>query len=389
MKPARMLLVATLGIATVGLVAAGARQQNEPAQAGPQSVQMLSAADLDAARALAPDDRGATYYWLEGLAHKVTVQFPDAIAVTERGADGQLRTHLTDRLRNELATFNVDRMTDGADVLDYRAAGRTPVLAARRADVHATLAWSGRQAYRLWKDAHGDDPASLEWRDGFMRTRGSARHGRDDETEQITTEWPEGITAVVTKQNGPRRNVLTGEKLQKAHVVLSRFHQNGVIIGVVAWYPEEKVLSWNFPNVSKGYVDSTRLKKVGGWHFTPDMAWASVQGFAFEHFHEQIAAKGFVAEREPPPAPGLAGRVAAFFAPALSANEPGCDDLHWLDGSMFRYCCDMHDQCYEKDGCSSSSWWEFWSSWRCTVCNAKVIVCFYSGGDTPWGPRWI
>jgi hypothetical protein len=390
MKPARMLLVATLAMATAGLVAASAaRQQTEPAQAGSQAVQLLSAADIRAARVLPADDRGPTYYWLEGLAHKVTVQFPDAVAVSERGADGVLTTRLTDRLHNDLATFRVNRIAEGADVLDYQAGAQAPMLAARRADVHATLAWSGRQAYRLWKDAHGAEPASLEWRDGFMRARGAARHGRDDETEQITTEWPDGITAVVTRQDGPRRNVLTGERLQKAHAIVSRFHQNGVTIGVVAWYPEEQVVEWNFPNVSKGYVDPTRLKKAGGWQFTPDMAWASVQGFAFKHFADEIAAKGFVAQRQAEPAPGLAGRVAAFFAPTLLANEPGCDDLHWFDHSIFRACCDMHDQCYEKEGCTAGSWWTFGAKWSCVRCNMTVIVCFFSGGDTPWGPRYI
>jgi hypothetical protein len=385
MKPARMLLVATLAVATAGLVAAGAdRQQNEPAQAGSQAVQMLSAAEINAARGLPADDRGPTYYWLEGLAHKVTVRFPDAIAVSERGADGQLRTRLTDRTQNDLATFNVDRIANSADVLDYQAVGRTPMLAARRADVHATLGWSARQAYRLWKDAHGNEPASLEWRDGFMRRRGAARHGRDDEAEQVTAEWPDGITAVVTKQEGPRRNVLTGERLQKGHVIVSRFHQNGVIIGFVAWYPEEKVLEWNFPNVTKGYLDPVRLKRNGGWTFTPDMAWASVQGFAFKHFHEEIVAKGFVAHNGAKPS--LPARVAAFFAPTLAANSIGCDGMHWLDGTLFRYCCDRHDQCYAKRGCDFTSWWTWWTSWTCSSCNSAAIYCFLDTGNTLYGP---
>ena len=41
-----------------------------------------------------------------------------------------------------------------------------------------------------------------------------------------------------------------------------------------------------------------------------------------------------------------------FVAPTLSANEPGCDGLHWLDGTVFRYCCDVHDLCYAKVGCT-------------------------------------
>src|SRR6185437_2064928 len=112
-------------------------------------------------------------------------------------------------------------------------------------------------------------------------------------------------------------------------------------------------------------------------------AWASVQGFAFEHFHQEIAAHGFVARAGERPT--LPARLASFFAPALAANEPGCDDLHWLDGTVFRYCCDMHDQCYETDGCTAGSWWQWWKSWSCDNCNMTVIVCFFDGGDTPWG----
>jgi hypothetical protein len=387
MNPRRVLLVATLAVATVALVAARSERQNDSRQVSGDAVRLLTGPDIRSSRHLSADERGATYYWLEGLAHTVTVQFPDAVATSERGADGALRTRLADRAGNELATFDVSHAGAESDVLDYRAPGQAPVLAARRADVHATLAWSGRQAYRLWQDARGGPSASLEWRDGFMRRAGSARHDRDDDTEQITTEWADGLTATVTRVEGARHHVLTGSMLPRAHAVVSRFHQNGTVIGVVAWYPEEQVLSWNFPNMTTGYVDPTRLKRVGGWTFTPDMAWASVQGFAFEHFHQEIAARGFVARAGERPT--LPARLAAFFAPALAANEPGCDDLHWLDGSVFRYCCDMHDQCYEKDGCTAGSWWQWWKSWSCDSCNMTVIVCFFDGGDTPWGPRWF
>ena len=56
------------------------------------------------------------------------------------------------------------------------------------------------------------------------------------------------------------------------------------------------------------------------------------------------------------------------------------DDLHWLDGTVLRFCCDVHDLCYEKYGCTSSSWWRVWSSWTCNSCNAGAIWCFAGGG---------
>jgi hypothetical protein len=58
-------------------------------------------------------------------------------------------------------------------------------------------------------------------------------------------------------------------------------------------------------------------------------------------------------------------------------DEPGCDNLHWLDGSIFRACCDQHDRCYESSGCSASSWWwPFSGSWSCERCNLQVVYCF-------------
>ena len=74
-------------------------------------------------------------------------------------------------------------------------------------------------------------------------------------------------------------------------------------------------------------------------------------------------------------APPLLRRLVDAVAPTLHANEPGCDGLHWLDGSIFRPCCDIHDRCYEKNGCTWKSWWEWWSGWKCVGCNAGLTLC--------------
>src|SRR5437762_3855893 len=70
--------------------------------------------------------------------------------------------------------------------------------------------------------------------------------------------------------------------------------------------------------------------------------------------------------------------------PILAANEPGCDDLHWLDGSVFRPCCDMHDACYyaATPPCTQRSWW-YWGSWSCDRCNIIAFGCFIGGGIHP------
>ncbi len=351
----------------------------DPVSQAPEAARLLSQSDVTAARRLAPGDRGATYYWLEGLARKVTVRFPDATAVTERGADGMIRTRLADNAGNELATFQVGRVGSGADALEYRPSGRSAVVAARRADVHPTSAWAGRQAYQLWKDGQRRDGAALEWRNGLMRRAGAPTRNLDDETQRIATEWPDGVTATVTRRFEVRPNVQTGGRF-KGHAIISRFERRGTRIGSIVWYPEERVLVWKFPGVTTGYVTAERLKEVGGWTFTPDMAWANVQGFAFQHFYAQIQANGFVARNG---SPGWLGRAAAFLMPTLSANEAGCDDLHWLDGTIFRQCCDVHDNCYSKYGCNWKSWWRWWSSWSCDTCNMGAAFCFLTIVDPP------
>ena len=32
-------------------------------------------------------------------------------------------------------------------------------------------------------------------------------------------------------------------------------------------------------------------------------------------------------------------------------------------------------------GCSSRSWWQYWSSWTCDLCNAGAVFCFAGGGN--------
>jgi hypothetical protein len=124
--------------------------------------------------------------------------------------------------------------------------------------------------------------------------------------------------------------------------------------------------------LTEGYVDASLLKRAGGWTFTPDVAWVNVQSFAFQHFHRLVAEKGFVAGRRE----GWMQQALGFWLPTLQANEAGCDGLHWLDGSLFRPCCDVHDRCYQRYGCNSSSWWLWWNSWTCDGCNAVAVFCF-------------
>jgi hypothetical protein len=80
-----------------------------------------------------------------------------------------------------------------------------------------------------------------------------------------------------------------------------------------------------------------------------------------------------------------ATRAAGATAAGVAAVNPcdgvsdGCTGLHWLDGTVFRPCCDKHDECFEKDcdrECNKWSWIKLWERWDCVACNVAAILCF-------------
>ena len=142
----------------------------------------------------------------------------------------------------------------------------------------------------------------------------------------------------------------------------------------------EQVLAWRFPGLTEGFLTRQRLRAIDGWTFTPSMAWANIQALPFYEFHRLMKTQGFVAHGEIR-RNWLQRGVEAVF-PTVYANDPGCDNLHWLDDSIFRPCCDRHDQCFAKYGCSSWSWFFLIASpsWSCSTCNQVAVICFGSGG---------
>jgi hypothetical protein len=133
----------------------------------------------------------------------------------------------------------------------------------------------------------------------------------------------------------------------------------------------ERIFTWVMPGVSEGAIAAEDLKqKYGGWLFTPDMVWMNLQTIGTFHWRTLMKERGSVARRQAPRNP-----ILQFFAPTVAANDEGCDYLHWVDGTIFRPCCDVHDQCYDSNGCTYKTWWQ-WGSWRCDICNGFVIGCF-------------
>jgi hypothetical protein len=318
-------------------------------------------------------DRGVTYHSLESRARRVKTTFADAIAIAERGPDGRLSTRLTDSGGNDVATLRVHRVDAENDSLEFDVPGRLTRYAARRRGLRPTLDWSNQQTYSLWKDRAALDGSALEWQDTYIRPAGSAKRSIDAGALRTDTEWSDGFSATVTRKIGTHVSYATKKPITGV-VFISAFKRDGVEVGFSQWWPAEQTFAWSFPGLTEGYVDASRLQASGGWTFAPDMAWMNTQNLAFQEFHTLVNLRGAVGERRP----GWLEKIGSFVAPTLSANEPGCDYLHWLDQTIYRPCCDSHDRCYAKPepACGASSWWMWWSSWQCTQCNIRAVSCF-------------
>jgi hypothetical protein len=284
---------------------------------------------------------------------------------------------VTDLAGNEIARFRVHRVDAEHDSLEFTIPGRTSKHMARRAGLRPSLDWSNEQAYSLWKDSDALDRSALEWQDALVRPVGALPRTVISETVQTDTEWAGGFRASVTRKIGTHISYQTGRK-ETGLVFISSFSADGAELGSSQWWPHEQTFAWSFPGLTEGYLDAPRLQKTGGWTFTPDMAWMNTQNLAFYQFHSLVEARGSISDRRG----GWLERVASFVAPTLFANEIGCDGLHWLDGSIFRPCCDSHDRCYAKAGCTANTWWMWWSSWQCDMCNTFTVFCFGTGGGS-------
>jgi len=56
----------------------------------------------------------------------------------------------------------------------------------------------------------------------------------------------------------------------------------------------------------------------------------------------------------------------------LLKDDRGCDALVNSCGNKGK-CCDTHDACYKKHGCTATSWLYLWGD--CVRCNNAVMAC--------------
>jgi hypothetical protein len=332
----------------------------------------------------APGEKGATYYSLEAQTSRLTTTFRDGTqSIAERNIDGTVQASLKDASGNEVHRIRIDRGTNGTNMLTFARPANGSTSMQLASDVHATLDWANHQAHVFYSD-HVAADAPLKWSDGLVRAVGAPPLGAsrlDDDVYVVHTEWLNGLAAKTTRTKVPKGVTVDGRAVT-GDVLTTKLLKNGIDIGGANYLIDERVYSWHLQGVPDGWIGTGHLQpKYGGWAFTPDLIWMNLQTIATYHWRTTMNAQGTVAQNRSCPVPpaSVTSRVANFFAPTVHANDAGCDDLHWLDGTIFRYCCDVHDYCYEKYGCSSSSWWRWFSSWTCDYCNMNAVWCFAGG----------
>ena len=356
-------------------VAQGAAQGNA-------AVQLIPAGQKHAG---SPSQKGGTYYALESQTTRLSMKFRDGhVAVAERGLIGDVRTTVRDQNGDERGRLRLTKVDVAHDTLHFEPNGGTAIQAqSDPTPGKSTLDWSARQAYGFAKDG----TTNLIWDAGTMRPKGAPRRDLDQEVTELVTTWANGLSATLTRQNFSRRELSKGRFVQGPAMV-SELTLNGVAAGLGIWFEQDQVFAYQLPGLTDGlvYIAPEHLKRdYGGWGFTPDPAWVNLQTIAQHHFKTLLVKNGSVARNCAPAA--APSRVAQFFFPTVHA-EPGCDGLHWLDGTILRLCCDNHDMCYETDGCTARTWWRVWTSWTCDACNITVVSCFIGGGNPDprcWG----
>ena len=300
---------------------------------------------------------GTRYHLIDKEVESVTTRFESVEVTTSRLADGRIET----RFRT------ADGQAIGRPLISQPEQVRLVAQEANAAGVRNVIEVDLQPLDAVNADRY------LAWKAGRL---GARRLFADMPKELIGTEGP-------AEMGDAARDVRSVTTRTRALEAFSR-HGNGAIVegreqpsftsvlrigneilAVLAWYEEAQTLVYQAHwSPEARYLTAEQFPEKR-WPFRPNMAWANLQLISYAKSEESRGAL-VLGEKAPD---GRPFRLAV-------QNSPGCDGLHWLDGTMMRECCDIHDACYAKEDpdCTYTSWW-FQGSWSCVQCNIQVILC--------------
>jgi hypothetical protein len=297
-------------------------------------------------------EKGAYYYELDAQVLSTITETDVGTITTVRSVDGSVTATLVsaDKTTSQLS---VD--SRGALRVTIRDAGRKEKVFRGQA-LDGSLDWAANQLRVLYSDAQRSTRGVMTQDGGFHRLIVPGRRGiasqavavDDDAVRRVTTRFTEVVAMSVRHPEG-----LYDPKVP-AFTAVIRDAGTGEEMARMAWFEIDQVLKWATPD-EKNYA--VTAEAIGGWKFHPTLSWANLQLFVFK--------------KAPPAPPSKDGEG----PDVVALDTIGCDGLHWLDDTIFRECCDRHDACYEKNGCTWKSWW-FQGSWRCIKCNIEALICF-------------
>lgn len=294
---------------------------------------------------------GTRYHLIDKEVESVTTGFKGIEVTTARLADGKLETLLRTNDGRAIGRPLVTQPEEVRLVASQKTAGAPSEIHVDLQPLDAVNA----DRYLAWKDRKlaarklfGEMPKELIGSEGPVEMRSA---GDDIMWVKSRTRRFEAYSRFGGK------GVIDGRELPAFTSVV---RENDEVLAVMAWFSGAQTLVFQTrANPEPRYFVGKNLPN-GGWTFKPNMAWANIQLLSF--------AKSAESHATGTPA-GRSGVIAH--------NSPGCDGLHWLDGTIFRQCCDIHDACYyrEDPDCGVSSWW-FQGGWTCQQCNIDAIFCF-------------
>jgi hypothetical protein len=247
-----------------------------------------------------------------------------------------------------------------------------------------TVEWANRQMIAFWKDRNASGIGASAWQRNVLRPVAAPFRDDDPSMREVEMRWQDGVVAKATVAE----RIATPRNPRGSRRITAVLMKGDERVGWVQYFQDDRVLTFSFRGAAPAQIDDAALKEYGGWTFVPDLAWLAMQAYAFYEMPRRTQAEQQARSASATTLTRALTATRQFFAPSVQAQD-GCTGLHWLDYSIFRPCCDQHDYCYNKYGCSAYSWrWPFGSAWQCSGCNAEAVFCFVSGsrGGGPFYP---